>query len=308
MTNEITFDAPLVLDGGLATELERRGYNLDDPLWSAKLLLDNPDAIRQLHEDYYKAGAQCVITSSYQATIPGFCDRGLTQTEAKALIHRTVELACQSRDNVRSVAPADVPLYVAASIGPYGAFLHDGSEYRGDYGLSFDQLVDFHRDRFELLAAGDADWLAFETIPCLLEAHALVRLLESFPDRRAWLSFSCCDLQRLSSGEPIADAARELGSHPQILALGVNCTAPEYVENLVSILRSETDKPIVVYPNAGEVWDPQRRCWTGENNPERFADLAQRWRTAGASLLGGCCRTGPEHIRLLKRRLQQLGE
>lgn len=299
MSISIEPDRVFLLDGGLATELERRGFDLDDPLWSARLLLENPEAIRRLHEDYYRAGCQCVITASYQATLAALAERGLSPEKAEDLLRLCVDLACQARQRVLDDMPAVGPLYVAASVGPYGAYLHDGSEYRGDYGQSAAQLTQFHRRRFEVLAYSSADCLACETLPCLLEAEVLLRLLEQFPEVCAWFSFSCKDHERISNGDRIIDAARMLGDHPQVAALGVNCTSPPFVESLATQIRSETAKPIAVYPNAGDVWDAQRRCWVGDSDPVAFAAWAKRWHQAGANLIGGCCRTGPEHVRQL---------
>lgn len=293
----------LVLDGGLATELEARGHDLDDPLWSAKVLLEKPRAIAGLHLDYFLAGARCVITATYQASLQGFLQRGLSKEEAHRHWEQAVALACEARIQANRLAPVLQDRYVAASIGPYGAYLHDGSEYRGNYGLRLEQLIDFHAVRFEALAKSAADILACETIPCLLEAEALLRLLERHSDRRAWFSFSCKDGGHLCHGEPIEEAAALLGEHPQVAAIGVNCTAPKYVLQLVERLKVCTEKKIVVYPNSGETWNAISRSWTGHGDPDTFAQLAIQWRAAGANWIGGCCRTNPQHIRLLAQYL-----
>jgi homocysteine S-methyltransferase len=199
----------VLLDGALATELERRGADLRDPLWSAKLLLENPAMIRQVHHDYYAAGADVATTASYQATIPGLMRRGLDRQQAAEMLRRSVILAQEARDDFWGLASNRTnrlrPL-VAASIGCYGAYLHDGSEYRGDYGLTVQQLIDWHRPRLEILADSGADLIACETIPCLAEGEALVKLLAEFPQTFAWLSFSCRDEFRLCHGEWFADA------------------------------------------------------------------------------------------------------
>src|SRR5206468_3244428 len=197
----------VILDGALATELERRGADLRDPLWSAKLLLENPELIRQVHFDYYAAGADVATTASYQATIPGLMSRGLDRARAADVLRLSVTLAQQARDEYWQAGRGGrfKPL-VAASIGCYGAHLHDGSEYRGDYGLTVQQLIDWHRPRMEILAASGADLLACESVPCLAEAEALVKLLAEFPGVPAWLSFSCQDERRLCHGEKFAEA------------------------------------------------------------------------------------------------------
>lgn len=297
----------IILDGGLATELQARGHNISDRLWSARILLSQPEAIEQLHFDYYAAGADCVITSSYQATIPGFVATGLTPDDAAGALRSSVRMAQSARRRIltdsnfagRALAPM-----IAASIGPYGAYLHDGSEYRGDYNLSREELVRFHCDRVAILAECGADLFAFETIPCLAEAQALRSVLHEHPQSVAWFSFSCRDERHVANGEPISNCARMLDQEDQVAAIGVNCTAPQLVEPLIGALRGATGKPIVVYPNSGEAWDAAAVRWTGpHDSPAAFADLACRWRDAGATLIGGCCRTGPEHIREIAERL-----
>lgn len=292
----------LVLDGALATELERRGCDLRDPLWSAKLLLEDPDQIRQVHQDYFAAGADCAITASYQASVEGFHRRGLSTAEALDLLRRSVYLALEARDHFWQ-APAHRinrprPL-VAASIGPYGAVLADGSEYQGDYGLSERALMDFHRPRLAAVLDAGADLLACETIPCFTEARALTRLLAEFPGASAWLSFSARDEAHLCHGERLADCVAWLDSCPQIVAIGVNCTAPRYLPALITAARAVTAKPIVVYPNSGEQYDAAQHCWSGVASAVDFAAAAPQWRAAGARLIGGCCRTTPEHIRAI---------
>lgn len=297
--------AAIVLDGGLATELERRGANLDDPLWSAKALLRDPDLIRQVHRDYFEAGADIITSASYQASFEGFARHGIDRGRAAELMRLSVHLACQARTeflgNRKAAGPA--PL-VAASIGCYGATLHDGAEYRGDYGLSVRQLVDWHRPRLEVLAASGADLLACETIPCHREAEALGTLLEEFPEVPAWLSFSCRDGKNVCHGEPLADCVRIASQSGKIVAVGVNCTAPRLIEPLLRSLSGVATKLLIVYPNSGESWDPARRCWCADADPLDWAVAARRWRDAGARLIGGCCRTTPATIRLIKAGLE----
>ncbi|MDG4550684.1 MAG: homocysteine S-methyltransferase [Candidatus Contendobacter sp.] len=292
----------LVLDGALATELERRGCDLRDPLWSAKVLIEAPDLIRQVHWDYFNAGADCAITASYQASVTGFMRRGLSHAESLDLIRRSVRLAMEARDAFwrepahRTGRPR--PL-IAASVGPYGAFLADGSEYRGDYGLSEAELMDFHRPRMAALLEAGADLLACETIPCFIEARALARLLAEFPDASAWISFSARDEAHLSHGERLAECVAWLNDNSQVAAVGVNCTAPRHLPTLIEAAHAVTSKPIVVYPNSGETYDPARRNWSGVPDAEAFAADARRWHASGARLLGGCCRTTPDHIRAI---------
>jgi homocysteine S-methyltransferase len=291
----------LLLDGGLGTELERRGSDLSDPLWSARLLAAEPEAIIGAHLAYFRAGAQVATTASYQATFEGFAGARIEPAEAARLIGLSVELAVEARrrylDEIRDAdGTSGAPdLLVAASIGPYGAMLADGSEYRGDYGRSVAQLHDFHRQRFEILASSGADLLAFETIPSLDEGQALVNLLEEQPDARAWLSFSCADGSHTRRGDLIEDAVDLADGAPGVVAVGVNCTEPRFVVELIERAASRTAKPVLVYPNGGERWDANGRRWSGTGAERLSSDLAG-WIQAGARIVGGCCRVGPDAI------------
>jgi len=293
----------VILDGGLATELERCGAELHDPLWSAKVLLDAPELIRQVHLDYYLAGADVATTASYQASFEGFARRGLDAAAAAGLLRRSVALACEAREmfwaDPAARAGRAYPL-VAASVGPYGATLHDGSEYRGNYGLDVDALVAFHRSRLAVLATAGADLLACETLPCRDEAVALARLLPEFPQVQAWISFSCRDGVHVSQGEPLAACVDALEGCAQVAAVGVNCTAPQHIASLVEIAASRTAKPIVVYPNSGERYDAAGMCWHGGAVATTLAEHAHEWHRLGARLIGGCCRTTPADIRALR--------
>jgi len=294
----------VVLDGGLATELEARGHDLGDALWSARLLLDNPAAIREVHRDYLDAGADCIVSASYQATIEGFRSQGLDPAEAEDLLRRSVLLACEARDEFWSRADRSNRLrpLVAASIGPYGAYLADGSEYRGTYDVDEKGLVEFHRHRWEILSDSPADLLACETLPSTVEARALSGLLEATPGKQAWFSFSCRDGAHVSDGSRIADAARMLDCCAQVVAIGVNCTAPWYIPELIGELRAATGKPIVVYPNSGETYDAAGKRWLPGEQALDLGRACQEWRSLGARLIGGCCRTGPAQIRLIRDR------
>lgn len=296
----------VILDGALATELERRGADLRDPLWSAKLLIENPDLIRQLHYDYLAAGADVITTASYQASFEGFARRGIDASQAAALLRLSVDLACQARDafwgDAANRRGRPRPL-VAASVGPYGAFLADGSEYRGDYGLTVEELMAWHRPRLAVLAAAGADLLACETLPCLAEGEALARLLPELPAASAWLAFSCRDGAHIAHGEPLAAAAELAEQTPQVIAVGVNCTPPRFVAALLRTARSATNKALLCYPNSGETWDNANHCWVDSPDAGDFAAAALSWRDAGARLIGGCCRTTPEDIRRLRALL-----
>jgi len=292
----------VILDGALATELTRRGADLFDPLWSAKLLIEQPGLIRAVHLDYFKAGADVATTATYQATFEAFERRGIDRNAAAQLMRDAVRLAMDAREEFWAVSgnrEGRLRPLVAASIGPYGAMLADGSEYRGHYARSDDQLRDFHRPRFEVLARSGADLLAFETIPCLREALILARLLEEFPSMTAWMSFSCQDGSRNCEGEDIGACAAALQPYSQIAALGMNCTHPEYVESLLRRMGEHTDKPLLTYPNSGENYDAAAKVWRGHPQPGTVADQARSWYDAGARLMGGCCRTTPQDIKAI---------
>ena len=285
------------MDGGLATELEAEGHDLADRLWSARLLADEPEAIVAAHLAYFRAGARIAITASYQATFPGFAARGIGRTEAEALLRRSVELAGRARERYRAErAPVDLgPLLVAASVGPYGAFLADGSEYRGRYGLGRAALREFHRDRLRVLWEAGPDLLACETIPDRVEVEALADLVAE-AGATAWLALSCADGGHLRDGSPVEEAAAIADATPGFVALGVNCTAPDHVEELVRRLAGVTEKPIVVYPNSGEGWDAASGRWLPATGSDVDVVAARAWAAAGARLVGGCCRVGPSRI------------
>ncbi len=300
----------LIVDGGLATELEARGYDLSDELWSARLLQDSPEAIRQVHLDYLQAGADVIISASYQATVSGFMGRGLSEEAAEGLIRRSVALAQDARNAFwsdmvnrrRRLRPL-----VAASVGPYGAYLADGSEYSGQYGLDEEELLTFHRRRWHILAESRPDLMACETIPSAVEARALARLLPETPEMPAWFSFSCRDGRHLNDGTPFVESVRLLNGIAQVVAIGVNCTAPRYIAELAAAAPAVTEKPVIVYPNSGERYDVEARVWRGESTAADFAQQSKTWRTAGATVIGGCCRTGPQHIEAIRKMVVKEG-
>ena len=276
----------LISDGGLATELEARGHDLSDPLWSARLLADAPQEIVAVHAAYFRAGAMIATTASYQASFEGFAAHGIGRDDAIGMLRRSVELAKTARDEVG----AD-DLSVAASVGPYGAALADGSEYRGRYGLSVAALARWHRPRLEVLAASGADVLALETVPDVDEAEALVNLVQSL-GTPAWLSYTI-DGTRTRAGQPLAEAFAVAAGVPEIVAVGVNCCAPDDVLPAIDIA-SAVGKPVIVYPNSGQGWDGRHHTWIG---PSRFSgQLAAQWVAAGARIVGGCCRVMPADI------------
>ena len=297
-----------LLDGGLATELEHRGVDISGPLWSASVLREAPEAIEQIHYDYFAAGAECAISASYQASYTGFAAIGLSAAETTALLKCSVSLAQSARSRFRKDSgKANDRLCVAASVGPYGATLHDGSEYRGDYGLSVKDLVEFHAERFAVLADSGADLLACETIPSLDEARAYAHLLQDHPNRPAWMTFTSRDGVRASHGEPLQECARFLDGINNVIAVGVNCVEPGIVTHAIQEIRKGTSKPIVVYPNSGEHWNAGTREWTGAPHRSQLADWTSDWLSAGAQWIGGCCRTRPADIAEMARQIQRGG-
>lgn len=302
----------VIVDGAMATELEGKGCNLNDTLWSAKVLKENPALIKEVHTDYYKAGADVAITASYQATVQGFVAKGFDEKEAKELIKSSVLIAKEARDEfweaeTKSAAKREVnslgaqrskPL-VAASIGPYGAFLADGSEYRGNYGVSVDFLKEFHKERIMLLLENGVDLLACETLPCLDEAKAIMEILKELSEVYAWFSFSCKDGSHISDGTEIAECGKYLAQFPQVVAVGLNCTAPEHVDSLIKILKKASAKPVIIYPNSGEIYDATHKTWHPGNPGTTYNDRVRTWYESGAQLIGGCCRTKPSDIAAL---------
>ncbi|MFI9720046.1 homocysteine S-methyltransferase [Streptomyces sp. NPDC052396] len=279
-------DHTLVLDGGLSNQLAAQGCDLSGELWSARLLSDDPGQIEQAHTAYVRAGAQVLITAGYQATFEGFARRGLDREAAAALLRTSVELAR------RAARPAAREVWVAASVGPYGAMLADGSEYRGRYGLSEGELERFHRPRIEVLAGAGPDVLALETVPDAVEGRALLRAVDGC-GVPVWLSYSCAG-EYTRAGQPLAEAFAPAAGNDQVIAVGVNCCDPRDADRAVEIAARVTGKPVVVYPNSGEGWDARAGDWRGGAtfDPARVSV----WRAAGARLIGGCCRVGPELI------------
>lgn len=292
---------PLLIDGGLSNELEKRGHNLNHKLWSAKLLESEPEAIIEAHLAYLEAGAQCITTSSYQASIPGFMSIGYDMVTAESLIKKSVHLAEKAikRFHVKGIKPM-----IAASIGPYGAYLADGSEYHGNYGVSEETLREFHEHRIKLLDHSNADILACETIPSFKETLVLANILKKV-EKQAWVSFSCKDEYHLNDGTLIEDCIDILTDHPKIFAIGVNCTAPEYISGLIKTLKARIKyKRIIVYPNSGEVYNAKSKTWSGLLTRASFLELTKEWINLGADIIGGCCRIGPEEIKSISELIK----
>jgi len=285
----------IVLDGGLSTQLEMRGHDVNDPLWTGRVLLDEPSAVTRAHADYVAAGAEVVISASYQVSRRGFVASGLTESDADAALLSSVHAAREAVEGNRTK--------VAASVGPYGAILHDGSEYRGRYGLSHAELVDFHTERLAILATGAPDLFAVETIPDVEEARALVTALAEHGDTPAWMTFTAADGAHTSAGQEIEDAIAVATTAPSIMAVGINCTDPRFVTPLLLRMRAATDLPLVVYPNAGGAWNPEDGSWNDAATGPFAPALIEVWQQAGATAIGGCCGTDADVIRDLASQL-----
>jgi homocysteine S-methyltransferase len=301
--NALNRDGPILIDGGLATQCEAQGCDLNNNLWSAALLRSQPEAIIAAHRAYLEAGAECIVTASYQASRGGFTSLGLSEDEADDLIVRSVDLAKQAITESYCDGGVEREPWIAASIGPYGATLQDGSEYTGDYNATSDELREFHEQRLGLLDNENPDVLACETIPSLAEAKVLCELLKDCRNP-AWISFSCRDGGHISDGTPLEQVAELFVDHSRVMAVGVNCTAPNLILPLIAELRSAVpDKAIIVYPNSGEVYDATDNSWSGTATADDCAVASATWVAAGAKIVGGCCRMGPEHIRKIRRQL-----
>lgn len=305
---------PLVLDGGLSNELEAQGCDLSDDLWSARLLADDPGRLRAAHAAYVRAGARVLITGSYQASFEGFARRGASRREAAGLFRRSVLSARQAAESEDTQGD---PVWVAASVGPYGAMLADGSEYRGRYGLSVEELAAFHRPRVAALAEAEPDALALETVPDMLEAEALLKAVDGI-DLPVWLSYTIAG-DRTRAGQPLADAFALAAGEDRVVAVGVNCCSALDADRAVEVAAAGAGKPVVVYPNSGEEWDAKARAWrggptfpewgrtSGEPGAERPGGPAADWVARGARLVGGCCRVGPDGIARLAAELREAG-
>ena len=295
----------VVLDGAFGTEVARRGFDTSSDLWAARALFERPDLVKAVHRDYYDAGADITTSASYQATVEGFEKKGFSHDQAADLIRLSVRLVQEARDeflqarqqqySAGTVTDRRPSPLAAASVGPYGAYLSDGSEYTGNYKIGKAELADFHEERIALLLEAKPDILACETLPLFQEAEAIVKDVNKHPDALAWISFSCKDGKHTCGGDLISDCARFLDKEPKVAAIGVNCTDPDYVSDLIREIKKETDKPVLVYPNTGDTYDPETKSWIGAPHP--YHAYVKQWFESGARLIGGCCGTTPDDIR-----------
>ena len=287
----------MIIDGALASELQRRGCDLNDSLWSAKVLIEQPELIQQVHYDYFVAGADCAITASYQATPMGFAPKGIELEESIKLIKTSVKLAQQAKMQYLNDIKQDKALFIAGSVGPYGAYLANGSEYTGDYQLSESEFIAFHKDRVAALIDAGVDILSCETMPSFLEIKALAKLIQQFPMVNCWFSLTLKDQKHISDGTPLTEVIEYLNSIEQIVSVGINCIALEKVTPALEVLSKLTSKPLIVYPNSGEQYDPTTKQWHKNHDHNcTFANQLDVWINLGAKLIGGCCQTTPDDI------------
>ena len=288
----------IILDGAMATELERKGLNLNDELWSAKVLAEQPEAIKEVHYDYFKNGADAGTSASYQASMAGFIKKGYSKQEAKDLIAHSMELLLSARKDWWEKEGREsgrvFPLAIG-SIGPYGAYLADGSEYTGNYQVSEQELQEFHIRRMEILKETGAELFALETFPCLYEAVLCANMMERI-GADYFVSFSCKNNNQIHDGTTIAQCAKALTGLKHLKAIGVNCTQPQFVEDIIKQYKEATTLPIVVYPNSGELYDANDKVWHGSKEQKTYGEWAKEWYQAGATIIGGCCRTTPNDI------------
>ncbi|MFT9372305.1 homocysteine S-methyltransferase [Liquorilactobacillus hordei] len=284
----------LVLDGAMATELEKAGVDTANELWSATALLDAPQKITNVHQNYFRAGADIAITNTYQATKQAFMKQGMSAAKSSELIKQAVFCAQKARNEYSE----NKNLLLAGSIGPYGAFLADGSEYTGNYNLSIKAFQDFHYPRMKALVEAGVDLFAIETQPNFIELEAITELLErKFSEMTAWIALSIKDSRHLCDGTSLEKVVKYLEQFENISAIGVNCTALENITPALKEIQPLTTKPLVVYPNNGDIYDPISKKWKINPQAKTFSDLVPTWISAGAKIIGGCCRTTPENIR-----------
>ena len=304
--------SPLILHGALGTEMEALGYDISGKLWSAKYLIEKPEVIQEIHETYVAAGADLITTSSYQATLPGLMEAGLTEKVAEQIIALTVQLAKNARDKVWTTldetekAKRPYPL-ISGDVGPYAAYLANGSEYSGDYGqITIEELKDFHRPRIQILLDQGVDLLALETIPNRLEAQALIELLgEEFPEAEAYLSFTVQEPGTISDGTSLDEIVKLVSQSDQILALGINCSSPLLYDHALAILKN-AGKALITYPNPGEIYDGRTQTWKPKDKDAlTLVEHSKDWYAQfGVKILGGCCRTRPNDIKALYKEFR----
>ncbi len=295
----------IINDGAAGTHLESFNCDLNHKLWTAKILKEQPNLIKQVHLDYFEAGADCGMSVSYQATIKGLMENGSSEEEACEIIKSSITILNEARDEWYEKSGKALgrpyPL-ISGAVGPYGAYLANGAEYRGDYEIDKEFLINFHKKRMTILWEAGADLLAIETIPNIQEAIILAEIAEEI-GAKCWLTFSCKNYTDISDGTPIKDAVKMIEKFSSIVSVGVNCTAPKYISNLIDEIKKSSDKYITIYANSGEKYDPITKTWDGSKDGKRYVDYAVEWKEKGATLIGGCCGTTPKEIKEIKNTL-----
>ncbi|XP_073470562.1 uncharacterized protein [Aquarana catesbeiana] len=301
-------DTVRILSGGLSTELQAAGFTIKgDPLWSARFLHTNPQAIKDVHTSFLRSGSEVLTTATYQASIKGFVQHlGVNVDESAELFNVAVSLAKEAAEEFNTQSSEKRNILIAGSIGPYGAFLHDGSEYTGSYvkDMSIEELKNWHRVQMQCLASAGVDLFAIETIPSQKEAEALVQVLREFPNSKAWLSYSCQNTSSTSYGDKFEEAVKVSAATPQLVAIGVNCCSPDFISPLLSLANKNCSLQIdwIVYPNRGGTWDHDLG-WQSATNENPLSAHALEWCQLGAKWIGGCCWTTPSEIESLRETL-----
>tara|TARA_Y100000590_G_scaffold12272_1_gene14901 strand:- start:893 stop:2392 length:1500 start_codon:yes stop_codon:yes gene_type:complete len=286
---------PAVLDGGLSYPLEKNGFNIKKDLWVSELLISNPKAIKNAHIDYLNSGAEILTSSSYQASFNLLKNRGYNKSKSKKIILKSIEILNQVKKNTNK------NFIIAASIGPYGSSLADGSEYRGINNVSDKKIYEFYKDKVDVLDKSSANLLAFETIPSFKETKVILRILKN-TKKMAWISFSCRNDKEINDGTSIEKCCELLKNQPKVFAIGINCTSPIYISKLIRIIKKNTHKKIIIYPNSGEKYDGEKKIWKG-NVINPFESYIDEWLKLGVDILGGCCRIGPKEIKKIKSKV-----
>ncbi|MYZ05070.1 homocysteine S-methyltransferase [Lactobacillus salivarius] len=293
---EFLTNNPVVLDGAMSTPLEKLGADTNNDLWTAKALIDNEELVYEVHKMYFEAGADLIITDTYQANVQAFEKVGYSEKEARNLIKKAVKIAQKARDDYENRTGKHN--YIAGTIGPYGAYLANGSEYRGDYELSVEEYQQFHLPRIEELVNAEVDILAIETQPKLDEVLAILELLkEKYPQQKVYVSYTLSDDDTISDGTPLPRAIHALEDYSQVIAVGINCVKLELVEPALKNMKEITDKHLIVYPNSSAVYDPKSKTWSQPKTSATFEELIPNWYEARARIIGGCCITGPKEIK-----------
>ena len=294
-----------ILDGGLASDLfinggfDKSKLN-NDPLWSARVVLENPSSIKECHKRFLNAGSNVISTSTYQASVEGYMKHcGLSKEKAEEVIGSSVDLAKAAIAECK----LDYDVIIAGAISPYGAILHDMSEYSGSYidSTSYKTLKEFHKTNVQILASKGVKLFAFETMPALLEAQALVELLHDYPHCKAWLSFTTLNGTHTSYGESFTKVFQTFQDDPQVIAIGTNCCDPKFTKLVLDAAVGQLGdhQSCIAYPNN------RRNSESTADECQWANDLCQWVATGVLGWVGGCCEVTPRHIKLVKEVVRE---